>query len=50
MIVCHEGTDVLDEVTDMDVDILEEVDACPSSHDHDFFRVHFRYIEFHEKT
>ena len=37
----HEGTDALDEVTDLDVDIPQEGAACPSPRDHDFFWVHF---------
>ena len=37
----HEGTDALDEVADLDADIPQEGAACPSSHDHDCFRVHF---------
>ena len=36
MIVCHEGTDALVEVTDLDVDIPQEGAACPTSHDRDF--------------
>ena len=35
LLVFHEGTDTLAEVTDMDVDIPLEGAACPSSHDHD---------------
>ena len=36
VIVCHEVTDDLAEVTDLDADILQEGAACQSSHDHDF--------------
>ena len=50
VIVCHEGTDSLAEVTDLDADIPQEGAAYPSSHDHDFFRVQFGQIEFHGKT
>ena len=49
-IVCHEGTDDLDEVTDLDADIPQEGAACPLSHDHDGSWVHFGQIEFHGKT
>ena len=49
VIVCHEGTDALVEVTDLDAGIPQEGVACPSSHDHDCFRVHFGQIEFHGK-
>ena len=31
VVICHEGTDDLAEVTDLD--------ACPTSHDHDCFLV-----------
>ena len=34
----HEGTDALDEFTDLDGDITHECAACPSSHDHSFSR------------
>ena len=47
VIFCHEGTDALAEVTDMYADIIQEDAACPLSHDHDCFRVHFGQIEFH---
>ena len=49
VIVCHEGTGALAEVTDLGVDIPQEGAACPSSHDHDCLRVHFGQIEFHGK-
>ena len=47
VIVCHKGNDALAEVTDLDEDIPQEGAACPSSHDHDCFWVHFSQIEFH---
>ena len=47
VVVCSEGIDALSEVTDLDEDIPQEGAACPSSHDHDFFQVHFGQIEFH---
>ena len=47
VIVCHEVTGALAEVTDLDADIPQECAACPSSHDHDGSRVHFGQIEFH---
>ena len=43
----HEGTDALAEVTDLDAEIPQEGAACPLSHDHDCFQVHFGQIEFH---
>ena len=49
MIVCHEGTGALAEFTDLDADIPQEGTACPSSHDHDGYQVHFGQIEFHGK-
>ena len=49
VIICHEGTDDLAEVTDLDADIPQEGAACPSSHDHDYFRVDFFQIKFHGK-
>ena len=48
VIVFHEGTAALAEVTDLDVDISQELTAFPLSHNHDYFRVHFGQIEFHE--
>ena len=50
MIGCREGTDTLAEVTDLDVHKLQEDAVCPSSHDHDCFRVHFGQKEFHGKS
>ena len=50
VIVYHEGTDALAEVTDLDADIPQEGAACPSSHDHDSSQVQFGQIEFHGKT
>ena len=47
--ICHEGTDALAEVTNLDADIPQEGAACPSSYDHDCFQVHFGQIEFHGK-
>ena len=47
--VCHEGSDALAGVTDQDADIPQEGSACPSSHDHDCFRLHIGQIEFHNK-
>ena len=49
VIVCHEGSDALSEVTDLDADIPQEGDVCPLSHDNDCFQVHFGQIEFHGK-
>ena len=49
VIICHEVTDALAEVTDMDADIPQEGAACPSSHDLDCLRVHFGQIEFHSE-
>ena len=43
----HEGTDALADFTDLDADIPQKGAACPSSHDHDGYRVHFGQIEFH---
>ena len=50
VIVCHEGTDALDEVIDLYADVPQDGAACPSSHDKDYFRVHFGQIEFHGKS
>ena len=36
VVIFHEGNDALAEVADLDVDILQESAACPTSHDHDF--------------
>ena len=49
VIGCHEGTDALAKVTELDADILQEGDACPSSHNHDCFQEHFGQIDFHKK-
>ena len=48
VIVCHEVTGALDEVTDLDADIPQEGTAFPTSHDHDGSWVHFGQIEFME--
>ena len=44
VIACHEGSDALAKVTDLDADIPEEGAAYPSSHDHDCLRVHLGQI------
>ena len=44
VIICHEGTDDFVEVTDLVADINQKGAACPSSHDHDCFWVHFGHI------
>ena len=49
LLVCNEVTDDLTDITDMDADIPQEGAAHPSSHDHDFFWIHFGQIEFHGK-
>ena len=49
LLVCHEGTDALAEVTDLDVDIPQEGAAHPSFYDNDCFRVHFGQKKFHGK-
>ena len=49
VIVCHDITNDIAEVTGLDADIPQEAVACPSSHDHDFLRVHFGQKEFHGK-
>ena len=49
MIVSYEGTDALDEVTELDVDVPQEGAACPLYHDRDCFRVQFGQIEFNVK-
>ena len=41
VVICYEGTDALDDVTDLDADIPQESTACPISHDHDCFWVKF---------
>ena len=50
VIGCHEGTDALDEVTDLDVDVPQEDAACSLSHDHDCLWVNFVQKGFHGKT
>ena len=47
VVICHEGTDALSEVTDMHAYIPQEIAAFPTSHDHAFFWVHFSQVEFH---
>ena len=37
VLVCNEGNDAFAEVTDLDVDILQEGAACPLSHDYDCY-------------
>ena len=37
VVICHEGTDNLADVPDLDADIPQESTACPTSHDHDFY-------------
>ena len=49
VIIFHEGTDALAEVTDLDADIPQEGADCPSSYDYDCFWVHFGHIDFHVK-
>ena len=44
VIIFHEGNDARAEVPDLDMDIPQEGSACPSSHYHDCFRVHFGQI------
>ena len=41
VVICNEGTDALADVTDLDADIPQEINACPTSDDHDFFLVNF---------
>ena len=41
VVIFHEGTDALADVPDLDADIPQESTACPTSHDHDCFWVHF---------
>ena len=50
VIVFHEVNDALAEVTDLDADITQEGAACPLSHYHGCFQVHFDQIEFYGKT
>ena len=49
VLVCHEGTDALAKVTELDADIQQEGADCPSYHDHDCFWLHFFQIEFYGK-
>ena len=49
LFVCHEGTDTLAEIAEMDADIPQEGVAIPSSHDHDYLWIHFDQKEFHGK-
>ena len=44
VIIFHEVIDDLAEVADLDADILQEVDACPLSHNCDYLRVTFGHI------
>ena len=46
---CHEGTDALAEVNNLDVEIPQECAACLSPHDCDCFLVNFGQIEFYGK-
>ena len=39
VIGCHEGTDALAEITDLDADIPQEGAACPSFHDNDCYQM-----------
>ena len=41
LFVCHEGTDALAEIADLNLDIPQEGVTCPSSHDHDFLWIQF---------
>ena len=41
LLVCHEVTDALAGVTDLETDILQEGSACPLSHDNDYLLIHF---------
>ena len=41
VVIFHEGTDALAEVTDLDADIPQEISACSTSHYHDCFWVYF---------
>ena len=47
VVICHEVTDALAEVTDLDADVLQEIAACPTPHDHDCLWVNFSQVEFH---
>ena len=50
VVIFHEGTDSLAEVTDLDADLPQESAALSTSHDHDCFLVHFSQVEFHVET
>ena len=50
VIVCHEVTDALAEVTGLDADTPQEGAACPSSHDNDFHTGTLWKADFHGKT
>ena len=41
VVSCHEGTDAFADVAYLDADTQQESTACPASHDHDCFWVHF---------
>ena len=41
VVAFHEGTDDFADFTYLDADIPQESTACPTSHDHDCFWVHF---------
>ena len=49
VIVFHEGTDALADITYLDADIPQEGAACPSPLDHDCLQLHFVQIELHGK-
>ena len=49
VVISHEVTDSLAEVTDLDAYIPQEVTDCPTSDDHDCFWVHFSQIWFYGK-
>ena len=48
LFVFNEGTDALDEVSDLDADIPQEGVARPSSHDHYSLWIQFVKKDFHE--
>ena len=49
VVIFHEGTYALAEITDLDADITQGSAACLTSHDHDCLWVHFIQVEFHSK-
>ena len=49
LLVCHEGTDALAGVADLDADKPQEGAAFPSSHDHDCLWIHVDKKYFHVK-